>query len=88
MVVVNTALMMVKPILLASHPAVWALWGCIASTSVATSHSGYAFLGAEKHDMHHLKFHCNYGVAGYIGDRLMGSFMPEAPAKINSTKQL
>lgn len=83
MVVVNAASMMVGPVVLGSHPAIWGLWGVIATSSVTISHSGYGPGGplpgaTGLHDRHHEEFNCNYGVALYLGDRLFGSYKPDS----------
>jgi sterol desaturase/sphingolipid hydroxylase (fatty acid hydroxylase superfamily) len=85
MMVVNAASLMVGPVLMGSHPAIWSLWGLIATFSVTSSHSGYGpgspVPGAAgQHDRHHEEFNCNFGVALYIGDRLSGSYKPDDDA--------
>lgn len=75
--------MMVGPIIMASPPAFWGLWGAVVTISVSTSHSGYVpeIGGSEEHDMHHELFNCNYGVALYLGDRCFGTYFRDAHSR-------
>jgi sterol desaturase/sphingolipid hydroxylase (fatty acid hydroxylase superfamily) len=87
-IVVNACAMMVGPLLMASHPITWGVWSFITGLSVAVSHSGYApsingllpnavarFVSPE-HDLHHHKQgRVNFGLAGYLCDRLIGTFV-------------
>ena len=74
--------MMVGPIVMASSPAFWGLWGVVVTISVSTSHSGYVpdKGGSNEHDLHHEFFNCNYGVALYLGDRIFGTYFKDAAA--------
>ena len=84
MIFVNVGSMMAGPVLLASHPCIWGLWGIIATTSVALSHSGYVpeYGGSVEHDLHHQRFDVNYGIGFCLGDRLFGSYyVPQLASK-------
>ena len=50
------------------------LWGVLATSSVASSHSGYRGVGAERHDQHYKNNSMNFGVAVYLCDRIFGSY--------------
>jgi len=53
------------PILCNAHPyTAWA-WFAVSLLSTCGSHSGYAALGADKHDEHHRLFDCNFGVGPF-----------------------
>ena len=53
-------------------PAECAFWMCFSLASTSASHSGYRFMGATDHDLHHEHLFCNYGV-GLFMDKLLGT---------------
>eukprot|EP00941_MAST-03F_sp_MAST-3F-sp1_P006146 g6146.t1 len=60
------------------HPYTGYVWLCFGLMSTASAHSGYFFLGAENHDIHHQFFNYNYGVGG-ISDLLLGTGFKGSP---------
>ena len=54
------------------HPFECAFWMAFAIVSTCGSHSGYSFLGGEKHDLHHQYFDYNFGVSLFM-DKLCGT---------------
>ena len=81
-VVGNLAGVALGPILCNAHPyTAWA-WFATSLLSTCGSHSGYAFLGADKHDEHHRLFDCNFGV-GPICDTLFRTRKEDYPKFAN-----
>mmetsp|Transcript_6735 Transcript_6735/g.12033 ORF Transcript_6735/g.12033 Transcript_6735/m.12033 type:complete len:142 (+) Transcript_6735:692-1117(+) len=64
------------PVLTNSHPYTAYGWFVLTLVSTCGSHSGYGFLGAEKHDEHHEFFDWNFGV-GPVCDQLFGTSLPK-----------
>ena len=63
------------PLIMGSHPKSACLWACLSVFSTTASHSGFALpWSREGHDLHHRAFHVNYGVGGFLLDRLLGSY--------------
>jgi methylsterol monooxygenase len=60
------------PMLVNPHPYTAFFWFFQTLFSTGGSHSGYFFLGAEDHDLHHELFNVNYGVGGIV-DYLLGT---------------
>jgi sterol desaturase/sphingolipid hydroxylase (fatty acid hydroxylase superfamily) len=58
------------------HPAVLLAYLFYDELVNAAGHSGHEFIPAvTHHDLHHSKFHCNYGHYFNLWDRLMGTFV-------------
>lgn len=68
----NAAGVILGPTLTNCHPLSAGFWMAFSLISTAMSHSGYAFLGAENHDLHHEHFDYNFGV-GVFMDKLLGT---------------
>ena len=66
------------PIFTNAHPYTAYLWYAYALFSTCGSHSGYAWLGADKHDEHHRLFDCNFGV-GPLSDTLFRTRKEDFP---------
>lgn len=64
----NLAGVALGPILTNAHPYTAYLWYALAMSDTCRVHSGYAFLGAGRHDKHHHEFVCfNLATEGWIG---------------------
>lgn len=68
----NVAPIASGPMLLNAHPYSAYFWFAMALLSTCKGHSGYNFLNAQTHDVHHQYSMGNYGVL-HIGDFLMGT---------------
>lgn len=68
----NVAGVILGPALTNAHPYECAFWMTFSLVSTCGSHSGYSFLGAVDHDLHHEHLLCNYGV-GVFMDVLFGT---------------
>eukprot|EP00619_Florenciella_sp_RCC1007_P016301 CAMPEP_0205946776 /NCGR_PEP_ID=MMETSP1325-20131115/69221_1 /ASSEMBLY_ACC=CAM_ASM_000708 /TAXON_ID=236786 /ORGANISM="Florenciella sp., Strain RCC1007" /LENGTH=106 /DNA_ID=CAMNT_0053317865 /DNA_START=274 /DNA_END=594 /DNA_ORIENTATION=- len=73
------------PVLTNSHPYTAYGWFVLTLVSTCGSHSGYGFLGAEKHDEHHEFFDWNFGV-GPVCDQLFGTSLPKGYADASRAK--
>lgn len=77
----NTFCIMGPAFYVNAHCSVWYAGMVIGWYSTITSHSGYGLPGqskANKHDLHHELFNCNYGTLGVL-DWLHGTAIHRAP---------
>jgi sterol desaturase/sphingolipid hydroxylase (fatty acid hydroxylase superfamily) len=68
------------PLVMGSHPFSGCLWACVCILSTTAAHGGWRFntyLSRPEHDIHHQRFDKNFGVGGYLFDRLSGTFAHE-----------
>ena len=67
------------PVVMGSHPISGSLWALFCILSTLAAHGGFSsrLPRAALHDIHHQRFDKNYGVGGFLFDRLCGSFAGE-----------
>ena len=77
------------PALTNCSPVECAFWMCFSLASTSASHSGYRFMGATDHDLHHEHLYCNYGVGIFMDKLFQTEFEgSELQAKVNQRKKL
>ena len=68
----NVIPVLLGPHLMRSHPAVTLAWATFVVLNTTVVHSGYAALSDGRHDLHHQRSDCNFGVLGLF-DRIHGT---------------
>ena len=71
-IICNIGSVYLPVIIVGLHWKLSLLWIFFGIISVVISHSGYCNIGAERHDLHHLKLNVNYGPFG-LCDMIFGT---------------